>query len=124
MYMQDFQEIYDKQLIFEDLVISKNKNWPDKKLNEFSEDEKVAYTKEMVLYLHKELGEVLDAVGNYRMHKTKREDPKVKEIPEEVADCFIFVLNLALTHGLTAEDLLDIVVAKQAKNFRRQEEGY
>lgn len=122
--MASFEQIYVLQEKFENLVIGKSKDWPDKLLRDFTEKEKIAYTKEMILYLHQELSEVIDAVGNYKMHKTKTDNPKTKEIPEEIADCFIFVLNLALTHGITAEQFLDVASKKQEKNFKRQEEGY
>lgn len=119
-----FNEIYEKQIDFENLILSKSKTWPNKKISEFDEKEKVSFTKEMILYTHQELSELISAVGNYKMHKTKRDNPNYKEIPEEIADCFIFILNLAITHNLTAEQLLEVVSQKQMKNFKRQEEGY
>lgn len=120
----NMKEVYEKQREFEDLVIGKSKGWPSKPLSEFTEEEQVTYTKELILYLIKETTELLDAVGNFKMHKTKRDNPNYKEIPEEIADCLIFVLNLALTHGLTYEQLIEVVKMKQDKNFKRQEEGY
>ena len=119
-----FEEIYQKQKEFEDFIIKKSPDWPDKKLEEFNNEERVAYSKEMALYEYQEIAEFINAVGNYRMHKFTKDKSKVKDIKEEIADNFIYILNFALTHKMTAQELLDAVHKKQKKNFARQEKGY
>ncbi len=42
----------------------------------------------------------------------------------EVVDLFHFLISLAQIVGLTARDVYDLYVKKNALNFRRQDEGY
>lgn len=122
--METFKDIYEIQRKFEDLIIKKSPHWPDKKLEDFNDKEKVAYSKELALYEHQELAEFINAIGNYKMHKQTRDKTKIKEVKEEIADNFIFILNFALTYNMSAEDLLKEVAKKQKKNFERQKSGY
>jgi NTP pyrophosphatase (non-canonical NTP hydrolase) len=120
----NFNEIYSRQEEFEDLLIFKIKSLPDKRLRDFDDKEKTNFSKELALMLHKEIGEFLDAVGNYKLHKTQKDGKNIKEVKEEIADMFIFVLDMALTHNMTTEELLKEVSKKQDKNFERQRTGY
>lgn len=42
----------------------------------------------------------------------------------ELADVFIFFMNLMLTADITPSELMDLVKAKQIKNMQRQDDGY
>jgi NTP pyrophosphatase (non-canonical NTP hydrolase) len=119
-----FEKLYDNQAKFEDLVILKSKSWPKKPLKEFNENEKIAFSKELALYLYQEIGEYVNAVGNYKMHKSQREEMNVKDVREEIADILIFAMDLALIMDMTGEDVLNEIKKKQEKNFKRQETGY
>jgi len=121
-----FQEIYDRQVVFEDLIIKKNagKGWPDKKLVDFDDKERTTFSKELALYLYQEIAEFVNAVGNYKMHKTQKFGGTEKDIKEEIADLAIFVIDMAITHKMMPQELLEIIKRKQDKNFKRQEEGY
>jgi NTP pyrophosphatase (non-canonical NTP hydrolase) len=119
-----FSEIYLKQEEFENLLISKSKSLPDKLLKDFDEKEKTLFSKELALLLHQEISEFINAVGNYKLHKTQKDGKDVKEIKEEIADMLIFVLDMALTHNMSSEELLNEVGRKQDKNFERQRTGY
>lgn len=116
--------IYNEQAVFEDMLLMKSKTWPNKPLNEFDRKEQTALSKELALYLYQEVGEFVNAVGNYKMHKSQQDGSDPKEIREEIADLFIFVLDMALTHKMTIEELLAEVEKKQTKNFERQKKGY
>lgn len=120
----DFSDIYLKQEEFENMLISKISSLPKKLLKDFDDKEKTSFSKELSLLLHKEISEFLDAVGNYKLHKTQKDTKNVKEVKEEIADMMIFVLDMALTHNMSAEELLDEVARKQNKNFERQRSGY
>lgn len=122
--MKIFSEIYTKQEEFENLLISKSNSLPNKELKDFDQKEKTMFSKELALLLHTEVSEFIDAVGNYKLHKTQKDGKDIKEIKEEIADMFIFVLDMALTHNMSAEELLQYVTKKQAKNFERQHTGY
>lgn len=119
-----FNNIYDKQEIFENLLISKSKILPNKNLKDFDKKEKTMFSKELALLLHQEISEFINAVGNYKLHKVQEDGKDIKEINEEIADMFIFVIDMALTHNMTAENLLQEVENKQKKNFDRQQTGY
>lgn len=119
-----FQEIYDRQLVFENLIISRSNELPNKLLQEFNDKEKTEFCKDLSLMLHQEISEFMNAVGNYKKHKKTKDVTNVKDVKEEIADELIFVLNKALVFKMTADELLEQVSKKQDKNFKRQEEGY
>lgn len=121
--MKHFSDIYKRQEEFEDLIIDKHLSY-NKPLREFDRKERVDLSKELCLYLHTEISEYVNALGNYRHHKTKNDSAKIKDVKEEVADMFIYVMDLALTVGMTANEVLDKISKKQDVNFKRQEEGY
>jgi len=121
--MVEFAKIYDRQEEFENMLIKKC-NLFQTDLKSLSKKEKTTFSKELALLLHQEISEFIDAVGNYKHHKTQEDGKDTKEIKEEIADMFIFVLNMALTHNMSAEELLQIVNKKQDKNFERQNSGY
>lgn len=119
-----FKDIYLRQEEFENLLISKSNSLPDKLLKDFDKKEKTSFSKELALLLHQEISEFINAVGNYKLHKTQQDGKDIKEVKEEIADMLIFVLDMALTHNMTAEELLEEVSRKQDKNFERQRTGY
>lgn len=119
-----FEKIYTNQEEFENMLIKKSSSWPNKDLKDFDDKEKTAFSKELALLLHVEVSEFIEAVGNFKMHKTKQDGKGIKEIKGEIADMFIFVLDTALTHNMTAKDLLEEVKSKQEINFNRQKTGY
>ena len=116
-------EIYENQEEFQNLLITKT-NYSDKKLRDFNDKEKTLYSKELALLMHQEVSEFIDAVGNYKLHKTQKDGKSIKEIRKEIADIFIFSLNMALTHNMTLDELLSGVESKQNENFQRQKSGY
>ena len=117
----EFKEIYGKQLEFENLITSKIFK---KKLNEFSEKEKTDWSKELCLYLYQEVAEYVNAVGNYKTHKTKKDFSNPENVKGEIADIFIFAIDLALTMGISYDELVDIIMKKQEMNFDRQRNNY
>ena len=121
---EKFADIYLEQEKFENFLISKSSNWPKKPLRDYDKKEKTVFSKELALLLHQEISEFINAVGNYKTHKTQEDGKSEKEIKEEIADMFIFVLDMALTHNLSSDDLLNEVQKKQIKNNERQKTGY
>lgn len=119
-----FAEIFKTQEDFENLLIEKSGNWPGKKLSDFDKKEKTKFSKELSFLLFLEIAEFMGAVGNYKLHKSQEDGKDEKEIKEEIADMFVFVINTALTHNMSADELLEEVRKKQKINFKRQEEGY
>lgn len=121
----DLQELYNRQLEFENLIIFKSKDWPvKKKLHEFDDKERTKFSKELALMLYQEVSEFVNAMGNYKLHKQTKDLTNIKDVKDEIADIMIFTLDIALTFGMTFDELWERVKAKQDKNFKRQEEGY
>jgi NTP pyrophosphatase (non-canonical NTP hydrolase) len=125
----NFDDIYSRQLIFENMLIKsinqkKPGSLPNKQLSEFDEEEKASFSKELAFLLNKEVSEFIDAVGNFKLHKSQKDGKSQKEIKDEIADIFIFTLNTALTYNMTPQELLDEVEKKQNKNFDRQKNNY
>lgn len=78
-----------------------------------SEEEKIKFTKEYVLSIHKELSEILDTIP-WKLH---RKDDKVKSTTntlEEIIDCFKFLLNLCIIHGIDDEIFVNAFQRKSA----------
>lgn len=57
-----------------------------------------------------EIGEVLDADKRWKNFRNEKYDKDAKA--EELADCFIVLMNICMYSGLTAEDLSDIIQDK------------
>lgn len=124
MVEDKFDSIYQRQEEFENLLISKNNLAKTKLLKDFNKQEKTKMSKELAFLLFLEIAEFMDAVGNFRSHKTQEDGKDEKEIKEEIADMFIFVISIALTHNMSAADLLEEVKNKQKTNFDRQKSDY
>jgi len=67
-----------------------------------SEQEKQAYTKDLIIHLEHELHEVLDET-NWKMHKHSSNPVDLHMIREEVVDAFKYLLDIAITWGMTPE---------------------
>lgn len=95
MEKDKLEEQYEMQSEFQ-------KNFFD--LGFMSDEEKVIFTKENILSLHRELGEVLNEIP----WKTHRENVKVSEVDkvgEELIDCYKFLMNLFIIWGFTPHDI-------------------
>jgi NTP pyrophosphatase (non-canonical NTP hydrolase) len=118
-----FERLYKRQEEFENLLISKG-DWSNRLLHEFDKKQKTKFSKELAFLLFLEVAEFMGAVGNYKSHKTQEDGKDEKEIKVEIVDMFIFVMDMALTHNMTAAELLEEVRKKQEINFERQATGY
>ncbi len=57
-----------------------------------------------------EIGEVLDADKRWKSFRNHKYDKKAKL--EEIADCFIVLMNIAMFSGFSAEQILDAINTK------------
>lgn len=71
-----------------------------------------------VLAIMVELAELLDEI-NYKWWKTPHPVDQ-DAVKEELADVLHFFISLCLKAGLTADELYEAYLAKNAENFRRQ----
>ena len=76
-----------------------------------TEEEKIKYTKEYILSIHRELGEILDTIP-WKLHRKNEVVKSEANITEEIVDCFKFLLNLCL--------IWDIDDVKFSKEFDRK----
>lgn len=63
-----------------------------------------------ILQLMSELGEVLDADKRWKNFRNSKYDKDAKV--EEIADCFIVLMNIAMFSGIDADDLVGGLVNK------------
>ena len=76
-------------------------------------EEKIKFTKENMLALHRELGELLNELP-WKPHRAKDKNYDIDNVQEEMIDCFKYMINLALTWGLTPETFVELFNKKTA----------
>jgi uncharacterized HAD superfamily protein/NTP pyrophosphatase (non-canonical NTP hydrolase) len=74
-------------------------NW-----GKLSLDEKIALTKELLLHITSEIGEVLEAVGRWKACGIGNENVRRSQIIEELIDIFKFLVTIAEIWDFTPED--------------------
>lgn len=89
---------------------------------DLGDTEKMAYLREQALGV---LGEVHEALAETGWKTWATSDHINRQAYKgELADVFIFFMNLMLTADITPRELLAAVEAKQVKNNKRQDDGY
>lgn len=68
-----------------------------------------------------EVGEVLSADKRWKSYRNEHIDMTNKK--EEIADCFIVLMNIALFSNMQADELLETIAKKQDTNFERVKGG-
>jgi dimeric dUTPase (all-alpha-NTP-PPase superfamily)/uncharacterized HAD superfamily protein len=79
---------------------------------------KQSYTKDTIVHLEHELHEILDEI-NWKMHKKTEKEVDVDKVKEEVIDSFKFLLNIAITWGMTPEEFTELFFNKSEFVERR-----
>jgi len=72
--------------------------------------------------MQQELGELVDSVPWKWWAKYQKFDEQNAKV--EIVDLFHFLVSLAQTLGLSADDVYQAYVKKNQVNFQRQESGY
>lgn len=67
-----------------------------------SYENKLKFTKENILAIHRELSEVLDTIP-WKMHRKEETTKSENNTTEEIIDCFKFLLNLCIIWGIDDE---------------------
>ena len=78
-----------------------------------TDDEKIKLTKEYILCMHRELGEVLNVIP-WKLHRANQEEYDVEHLQEELIDCFKYLLNVCIVHGMTPESFNALFFTKSA----------
>lgn len=67
-----------------------------------------------IQHLISEIGEVLEADKRWKVIRNKKYDRKNKI--EEIADCYIALLNIAMYSDISGQELKDAIIEKIGKN--------
>lgn len=97
-----FNEIWERQKAFQ-------YNFFDPE--NVSEEEKIALSKEYILSMHRELGEVLNIMP-WKLHRANQPDYDKEHLQEELIDCFKFLINVCILHGLTPDSFSEMFFKK------------
>jgi len=90
--------------------------------DEMTEEEQQTWTLNYCRALSQELAELTDSVPWKWWAKYQTFDKQNARV--EVVDMIHFVVSLAQVLGLSADDVYDLYVKKNAVNFQRQDSGY
>jgi len=87
-----------------------------------SEEEKAKWILNYTRAMQQEMSELIDSVPWKWWAKYQKFDEQNARV--EVVDLFHFLISLAQTLGMSAEDVFQAYVKKNQVNFQRQESGY
>ena len=87
-----------------------------------SEEEKAKWILNYTRAMQQEMSELIDSVPWKWWAKYQKFDEQNARV--EVVDLFHFVISLAQTLGMSAEDVFEAYVKKNQVNLQRQESGY
>jgi dimeric dUTPase (all-alpha-NTP-PPase superfamily) len=87
-----------------------------------SEEEKAKWILNYTRAMQQEIAELVDSVPWKWWAKYQKFDEQNARV--EVVDLFHFLISLAQTLGMSAEDVFQAYVKKNQVNFQRQESGY
>jgi dimeric dUTPase (all-alpha-NTP-PPase superfamily) len=91
-------------------------------LDDLSEEEKAKWVLNYTRAMQQEMAELIDSVPWKWWAKYQKFDEQNARV--EVVDLFHFLVSLAQTLGMTAEDVYGAYLAKNKVNHARQEGGY
>ena len=92
------------------------------KTNEFNDEQKTDWVLNYCRAMSQELAELTDSVPWKWWAKYQKLDEQNARV--EVVDLFHFLISLAQTLGMSADDVFEAYVKKNEVNFKRQESGY
>ncbi|HCR35827.1 TPA: hypothetical protein DIU22_02175 [Candidatus Woesebacteria bacterium] len=100
--MNNLQQIWERQKGFQ-------KNFFDPE--NISEEERIKLTKEYILSVHRELGEILNVIP-WKLHRANKKEYDREHVQEEIIDTFKFLLNICILQGLTPESFEELFYKK------------
>ena len=80
-------------------------------IDHLTDAQKVQQTKEHILSLHRELGEVLNEIP-WKNHRANNHEYSLDKIQEELIDCFKYLLNVCIIWDMDEEVLYKLFVMK------------
>lgn len=109
-----FEGLYNKQINFQNVVKEKAPYSFD--VGNLPEDNVKGFSQHMQQLLS-ELGEVLSADKRWKNYRNDKLDLENKK--EEIADCFIVLMNVAIFSGFNANDIENAINNKIDENLNR-----
>ncbi len=106
------KELYNKQIKFQDTV----KDSYDFKVEELPSDTVAGFSYH-IQHLISEIGEVLTA--DKRWKSLRKNKYNKEEKLDEIADCFIVLMNVGIFSGFTGEEIEEAISSKIDKNMSR-----
>lgn len=105
------QQLFNTQLVTQDKLISKGvyDRYKDEQTVTVPVDD-VGLASYHIQQLMSEIGEVLDADKRWKSHRNDKCDKQAKL--EELADCFVVLMNVAMFSGFDGNDLAKAVEQK------------
>lgn len=91
-------------------------------LKDISEEEQTKWVLNYTRAMQQEMSELIDSVPWKWWAKYQEFDKQNARV--EVVDLFHFLVSLAQTLGMSADDVFQAYVAKNKVNHKRQESGY
>ena len=109
--MADFNELFNRQVQLQSDMVNKGMYEGIDKFLVIPQDipQLSSYH---VQQLVSEIGEVLEADKRWKNFRNERYDKEAKL--DELADCFIVLMNIAMFSGFSAPDIYDAITKKQA----------
>lgn len=113
-----FENIYNMQIANQSLLV--NNGLYDNIKNTSLPTDNIALSSYHIQQLMSEIGEVLEADKRWKNIRNDKYDPEHKR--EEIADCFIVLMNIAIFSGINAQTLENAIVNKLEIVRKRFEE--
>ena len=107
-------EFYEDQIAFQSIVT--DKYGYGCKVESIPEDN-VEVAKYHLLGLTEEVGELVKSDKRWKNFRNTQFDKENKL--EEISDCFICLMNVAIFSGISSEELTDALSKKMNDNFKR-----
>lgn len=113
-----FQELFEAQTKFQNVIIKKGlyERFKDEKTTSAPVDD-VSLTSYHIQQLMSEIGEILNADKRWKSHRNDKYDEQEKL--EEIADCFIVLMNVAMFSGFNGDNIAEAIKSKLDKNIER-----
>ena len=119
MKTSDFAALYDQQTEFQSSLIRKGvyEDYGVEGVNVKLPADYPRLESYQIQQLVSEIGEVLEADKRWKSFRNGKYDPNGKK--DEIADCFIVLMNVAIFSGFTADEVLDAIKSKITVNNER-----
>lgn len=109
-----FSSMYEKQIQFQKNLLKKAPyefaviDLPEDNVRGFSFH---------IQQLMSEIGEILNADKRWKNYRNNKLDEENKK--EEIADCFIVLMNVAIFSGISSQELEEAILNKMDENAKR-----